>query len=136
MKTNTTEQPKNVADLADDVRALMDATAKATGQKVQRARKRLALALERGKIIGEDLSDATADMASDTIQELRDRISAALEHGKEIYDDVHDDVVSRAKSADHTVRENPYKVLGVSLGVGAIVGYFISSHRCHSHSGE
>ncbi len=134
MNRNPKAQAKEIADLADDVRALMEATAKATGQKVQRARKRLALALERGKIIGEDVSDTAADLASDTIHELRERITAALDHGKEIYDDVHDEVVSRTKAADHTVRENPYKVLGISLGVGAIVGYIISSR--HASNGE
>lgn len=130
MRTNTKEQLKEAAGLADDARALMEATANMTGQKVQRARKRLALALEHGKNTGEDLVDASAG----TMQELRDRITAALDHGKEIYDEVHDDVISGAKAADHTVRENPYKVMGISLGVGAIIGCLISSR--HSRNKE
>jgi ElaB/YqjD/DUF883 family membrane-anchored ribosome-binding protein len=132
--TRTKAHPKEFADIADNARALMEATADLTGQKVKSARKRLELALERGKVNGQDLVDASAEMATDNIEELRDRITAALDHGKEIYDDVHDDVVNRAKAADHTVHEHPYKVMGIALGVGAIMGYFISSH--YSRNGQ
>ncbi len=129
MRRNTKEQPKEIVDLVNDARALMEATANLTDQKVQRARKRLELALERGKTTVKDLIDASTDMAADNLQELRDRIAAALDHGKEIYDDVHDDLVSRSKAADLTVRKNPYQAMGISLGVGAIVGYFLSSRH-------
>ena len=115
-----------MSDLADDARALMIATANVAGHKVERARKRLDAALQRGKSAGENLIDASADMAGDEIKELRDRITAALEHGKEIYNDVHDDVAGRVKSADQSVRENPYQVMGIALGVGALVGFLLS----------
>ncbi len=131
MRNNTKVRPNEIADLADDARALLEATANVAGHQVVRARKRLALALKRGKSTGEDLIDASADMAADNINELRDRITAALDHGKEIYDDVHDDVVSRTKAADHTVRENPYQVMGIALGVGAIVGFIFSRRNGH-----
>lgn len=126
MRNNTKVRPNEIADLADDARALMEATANVAGHQVARARKRLALALKRGKTTGEDLIDASTDMAADNINELRDRITAAMDHGKELYDEVHDDVVDRAKAADHTVRENPYQVMGIALGVGALIGFIYS----------
>lgn len=109
MSSTIKEQAKEIVDLADDARALLEATADVTGQKVERARKRLELALKHGKTTGEDVADASADMAADTDHKLRECFTDALDHGKEIYDKVHDDVVSRSQAADHAVRENPYK---------------------------
>ena len=126
MRNKTNRRSSELAGLADDARALMHATANVAGHKVERARNRLAHALERGMCTGEDVMDASADLAAQNIQELRDRISDALEHGKEMYEDVHEDVVSRTKAADHTVRENPYQAMGIALGVGALVGYVLS----------
>jgi len=129
IRNNTKAQPNGVGDLADDAFALLEATVHVTGQKVQRARKRLEVALKRGKAAGEDLMEDSAELGSDNIKQLRERITVALDHGKEIYDDVHDDVARRTKAADHTVRENPYQVMGIALGVGAIVGFIVSFRR-------
>lgn len=126
MRNTAKARPNEIADLAKDAHALMEATANVAGHQVEKARKRLAIALKRGKATGEDLVDATTDIAGDNIQELRDRITAALDHGKDLYDEVHDDVVDRAKAADLSVRENPYQVMGIALGVGAIVGFIYS----------
>jgi len=133
-KVSTRKKTKSVdtelSDLADDARALLVATADVAGHQVTRARNRLNAALERGMSNGEDLIDASMDMAGNGAQELRDRITDALESGKEMYDDVHDDVVKRAKAADHTVRNNPYRVMGITLGIGALIGY-LGSLRHH-----
>ncbi len=126
MKNNTKTQLIEMVDLAEDARALLEATSNLTGQKVQKARKRLALTLKHVKSTGEDVADTSGDMATDAIHELRERISSAMDNGKEIYDDVHDDIVSRTKAANHALRDHPYPVMGISLGVGAIVGFLIS----------
>jgi ElaB/YqjD/DUF883 family membrane-anchored ribosome-binding protein len=49
MSTQTQEISHDVGQLAEDARALMDATAGMAGEKVGEARKRVAEALERGK---------------------------------------------------------------------------------------
>ncbi len=134
MRTNTNVRADDIGELADDARALLEATANLTGQNVRKARKRLALALKNGKATGEDVVDASVDLATDNIEELRDRISGAVNHGKEIYETVHDDVVHRAKAADHTVREHPYRTMGIALSVGAIVGFMFSFR--HSRNGH
>jgi ElaB/YqjD/DUF883 family membrane-anchored ribosome-binding protein len=131
MRKTTQEQADEAADIAVCARALLEATAYLTGQKVKNARKDLSLALKHAKTNGKDMVDETAEMANDNIQELRDRITAALDQGKEIYEDVHDDLIKRTKAADHTVHEHPYTVMGIALGVGAIIGCVISWRRSH-----
>jgi ElaB/YqjD/DUF883 family membrane-anchored ribosome-binding protein len=51
MDKNTCTASNDMGTLAEDARALMDATADVDGEKVSDARKRLAAALERGKEI-------------------------------------------------------------------------------------
>jgi ElaB/YqjD/DUF883 family membrane-anchored ribosome-binding protein len=51
MNKQTQAISDDLAQLADDARALMTATADVAGEKVCEARKRLAVALERGKEI-------------------------------------------------------------------------------------
>lgn len=133
MKSNTKES-NEIVDLADEVRALLEATANVTGEKVERARKRLELAFERGKADGEKLIDESGDMTAENVQKLRDILGVALNHGKEIYDKVHDDVINRTKAADRAVRANPYKTLGIVLGVGTVIGFFLSYR--HSRKGQ
>ncbi len=89
--------------------------------------------------IGEDMSQlaedarallsATADVAGERVAEARKRVTAALENGKEIYGRVRDQAVKGAKVADQAVHEYPYQAIAVGVGVGAILGYLLSS-RC------
>ncbi len=51
MNKETQAISNDMGQLADDARALMNATAEVAGEKVGEARKRLAAALERGKEI-------------------------------------------------------------------------------------
>lgn len=133
MKSNTKE-PNDIIDLADEARALLEATATVTGQKVESARKRLELAFERGKANGEEVIDDSVGMVAENAQKLRDVLAVTVNHGKEMYDKVRDDVVHRAKATDDAVRMNPYKTLGIALGVGAILGYVLSCR--HARSGK
>jgi ElaB/YqjD/DUF883 family membrane-anchored ribosome-binding protein len=117
-------------DLVEDARVLMDATANVAGDKVAKARKRLAAALERGKSEGEALMGSSADLVEETVGELHKVLSAALDHGMEMYGDLRDKALDKAKAADEIVRENPYRAIGIALGVGALVGYFTSFRHC------
>ena len=75
------------------------------------------------------LMAATADVSGDKVGEARKRLAAALESGKEMYGRVKDKAVEGAKAADATVREHPYQVIGIALGVGAVIGYLLA-RRC------
>ena len=80
------------------------------------------------------LMAATADVAGDKVAEARKRLEAALESGKQLYGRVRDKAIEGARAADVSVRENPYQVIGIALGVGALVGYLVS-RRC-SRNGD
>ena len=51
MNKHTKEESPDMSTLAEDARALMAATADVAGEKVSEARKRLAAALENGKVL-------------------------------------------------------------------------------------
>jgi len=71
------------------------------------------------------LLNATAHVAEETVVEARKRLTAAIEKGKEAWDTVQEKAVAGAKATDQVIRDNPYKALGVALGVGAIIGYLL-----------
>jgi ElaB/YqjD/DUF883 family membrane-anchored ribosome-binding protein len=77
---------------------------------------------------------ATADVAGEKVSEARKRLAAALEDGKEICSRVRDKAVEGAKAADEAVHEHPYQAIGISLGIGALLGYFLA-RRC-SRNGD
>ena len=116
-------------DLVQDARVLMNATAHVAGGNVAKARKRLAAALERGKSEGEALMDRSADRVQETAGDLHHLLTAALDRGIELYGDVRDQTVEKAKAADELVRANPYRSIGIALGVGTLFGY-LTSWRC------
>jgi ElaB/YqjD/DUF883 family membrane-anchored ribosome-binding protein len=75
------------------------------------------------------LMAATADVAGEKVGEARNRLTAALERAKEIAGNVRDKAVAGAKVTDQTIRENPYQVIAIGVGVGAILGYILA-RRC------
>ena len=77
---------------------------------------------------------ATADVAGEKVSEARQRLAVALENGKEVYGRVRDKAIEGAKAADQTMHEHPYQAIGIALGIGALIGYFVL-RRC-SRSGD
>jgi ElaB/YqjD/DUF883 family membrane-anchored ribosome-binding protein len=75
------------------------------------------------------LMDATADVGEEKVTEARKRLAAALERGKEIYGCARAKAVEGAKAADAAVREHPYQAIGIAFGVGALLGYLVTSRR-------
>jgi len=73
-----------------------------------------------------DLMTATADMAGDKAGETRKRLARALESSKKLYDRVHDRAVAGVRSAGRAVHEHPYPVIGLALGLGAVIGYLLT----------
>jgi ElaB/YqjD/DUF883 family membrane-anchored ribosome-binding protein len=80
------------------------------------------------------LMAATADVAGEKVGDARKRLAAALERGKEIYGRVKEKAVEGAKATDEAVHEHPYQAIGIALGVGALIGYFVA-RRC-SRNGD
>jgi ElaB/YqjD/DUF883 family membrane-anchored ribosome-binding protein len=83
---------------------------------------------EIGEHLMEDaqaLLAATAHVAEEIVVEARKRLTAAIEKGKETWNNVQEKAIAGAKATDQVIRDNPYKALGVALGVGAIIGYLL-----------
>ena len=81
MNKHTTATNDDVAQLAEDARALMAATADVAGEKVGEARKRLAAALESGKEIYGRVRDRAVEGAKATDQAVRENPYQAIAIG-------------------------------------------------------
>jgi len=83
---------------------------------------------EVGEHLMEDaqaLLSATAHVAEEKVVEARKRLTAAIEKGREAWNTVQEKAIAGAKATDQVIRDNPYKALGIALGVGAIIGYLL-----------
>jgi ElaB/YqjD/DUF883 family membrane-anchored ribosome-binding protein len=67
---------------------------------------------------------ATKHIADEKVAEARTRLSGILESASEMVEDLEERAMDKAKQADHYVRENPYQVAAVALGLGALIGFF------------
>ena len=74
----------------------------------------------------QDLLVATAHVAGEKVTLARERLMSAIENGKKSWEKVQDRAVSTAKSTDRVIRANPYRSLGVALGIGALIGFIVS----------
>ena len=79
------------------------------------------------KVVGrdaEDLLKATASDVGDKTREARTRLAAAYATAK-------DSCCAKAKATDKVIRQYPYPVAGVALGIGFLVGFLVSrrTHR-------
>lgn len=82
---------------------------------------------------------ATVDMAGAEIKEARDHLTDVLELGKVKVGRVGDLAMQKAKVVSAAMHENPYRVMGLGIGVGVLIGFLASSRwagRCDRKSQE
>jgi ElaB/YqjD/DUF883 family membrane-anchored ribosome-binding protein len=72
------------------------------------------------------LMAATAEVGGEKVGNARKYLAVALESAKEIAGRIRDKTVEGSKAVDETVREHPYQAIGIALGVGSLIGYFIA----------
>ena len=72
---------------------------------------------------------ATADVAGDEVGKARERLAAGLERGRKLYGQARHQAEVSAKAADVAIHRNPYQVIAIGVGVGALFGYLLA-HRC------
>lgn len=81
----------------------------------------------------EELLRATAGQAGDKIAAARERIQGNLVAAKARLAEAEEAAVAKAKQAakatDEYVHENPWKAVGIGVGVGLIIGMLISRGR-------
>jgi ElaB/YqjD/DUF883 family membrane-anchored ribosome-binding protein len=68
---------------------------------------------------------ATAHVAEEKVVAARQRLTDALQKGRETWHSVQEKAMAGAKATDQVIRANPYKALGIALGVGALIGYLL-----------
>ena len=74
----------------------------------------------------EGLLAATAHVAEEKVADARRRLNAAIERGRETWDNIQDRAVAGAKVTDRMIRDNPYRSLGIALGLGVVLGYLLN----------
>lgn len=77
----------------------------------------------------EDLLKATAGDVSEKAKEARQRVLMALEKARATCDDMQEETMARAraaaKKADTVIRDHPYESIGISFGVGLLIGVLV-----------
>ncbi len=68
------------------------------------------------------LLEATSEITDQKVTEARKRLADAIENGQEAYKNLRKRVMAGAKAADEVVHEHPYRVMGISFGIGILVG--------------
>jgi ElaB/YqjD/DUF883 family membrane-anchored ribosome-binding protein len=81
----------------------------------------------------ESLLNATAGLANEKVSAARERVQENLAAAKARLSTAEEAVVAKtkqaAKATDEYVHENPWKAVGIGVGVGLIVGMLISRGR-------
>jgi ElaB/YqjD/DUF883 family membrane-anchored ribosome-binding protein len=77
----------------------------------------------------EEILRATTDVAGDKIDELRERIADRLRDAKLRIADAEEILLVRTKAAaratDDYVNENPWRAVGIAVGIGLLLGVII-----------
>jgi ElaB/YqjD/DUF883 family membrane-anchored ribosome-binding protein len=74
----------------------------------------------------EALLKATAGELGEKAREARTRLSASLESCKSSLHAAEDKAIAGAKVADKAIRDHPYQSIGLSFGVGLLIGVLVS----------
>jgi ElaB/YqjD/DUF883 family membrane-anchored ribosome-binding protein len=64
--------------------------------------------------------------ANHTVEETAHNLGTLVEQGKELVGNVRNKAVAGVKATHKAVNENPYKAVGIALGVGAIIGFLLA----------
>lgn len=75
------------------------------------------------------LMAATAGVVGDEIDTIRKRLALAIERGGEACRRTKDRIQESARVTDAAIRKNPYPVIAIGIGAGALIGFAMAS-RC------
>jgi ElaB/YqjD/DUF883 family membrane-anchored ribosome-binding protein len=78
----------------------------------------------------EELLHATASQTGEKLSEARTRAEESLRAARTRLNEAGDDIAERtraaATAADDYVRDNPWQAIGISAGIGFIVGFLLA----------
>ena len=92
----------------------------------EQADERLASHLKALVEDAEALMNATAGQAGEKVSEAHSRLAAALESAKATCQRLEEQTIAAAKATDRTIREHPYKSIGIAFGLGLLVGVLVA----------
>jgi ElaB/YqjD/DUF883 family membrane-anchored ribosome-binding protein len=72
------------------------------------------------------LVSATSHIAEGNVSEARNKLSGLLETVGDAVEDAEEAVQDKIRQADTFVKENPYKTAGIAIGIGTLIGLFLS----------
>jgi ElaB/YqjD/DUF883 family membrane-anchored ribosome-binding protein len=87
---------------------------------------KLACDLDRVVRDSEELLHTTAGVVGDKAHEVRARLSSTLEAAKESCREAQERALGAAKATDQTIRDHPYKSIGVGFGIGVLLGVLLT----------
>lgn len=73
----------------------------------------------------EELIRATGGEVAERTRAARERLGRVVNQARETCAQLEEEAVARARAADQTIRENPYRSLSIALGVGFVVGAWL-----------
>jgi len=74
----------------------------------------------------EELLKSGTAGAGSKAEELKARLQASLARMKETCNRLEEKVVAGAKATDKVIREHPYESIGISFGIGLLIGVLIN----------
>ena len=77
----------------------------------------------------EELMKATSGQTGEKAAELRARLAGAIETAKTTCRRWQAKAVEAAKATDNTIREHPYESMGVTFGVGLLLGVLVGRQQ-------
>ena len=96
----------------------------------QTARERLAASLKQMVDEAEQLLKSAQGAGSDKFNAARDKFETQLRHARAELAELQDSAVYNAKRAaratDHAVHDHPYTAMGITAGVGLLIGLLIA----------
>lgn len=61
--------------------------------------------------------------------DMRERLTQTLQSAKAVYRRLQNKTVAAAKATDQSIRTHPYQALGIAVGAGLLVGFFIGRKK-------
>jgi ElaB/YqjD/DUF883 family membrane-anchored ribosome-binding protein len=94
------------------------------------ARERLAASLKHMVDEADELLKSAQGAGSDKFAAARDKFETQLRHAREELAELQDSALHNARraarTADHAVHEHPYTAMGISAGIGLLLGLLIA----------
>jgi ElaB/YqjD/DUF883 family membrane-anchored ribosome-binding protein len=93
-----------------------------SASEIEQATEKLLQDLRQVVHDGEELLKAGARDLGERGSAAREKLAAALEVARQTQRRLQEKAIRGAHAADRYVRENPYQVIGMALGVGLLLG--------------